>query len=408
MVKGWLKNYSQGPRLLQLGFYWMILVVLALFIFNYPADLTQARFFGTVTALGLLLIINIFWNHPPSEAHSRLGTAQDWLFLILSAGLILIAAWLSNQNEVIYLVTIVCAQASFRHGPLAGLTFGVINLLLWLGYQLLSQANLTTIIATESALATGIISVVLLMTLLDRYMQQTRRAEALLKELQAANAKLAQAAEKEKELAIAEERVRLARDIHDGLGHHLTSLKIQLQVAGKLVERNPQAAAQAIQVCQAEAHRALEDVRNSVSLMRQPLSERQPLEVRLAALVGDFQRNTQIPASFDCYGEVLELSAFMDEPLYRTAQEGLTNVQKHARDASRVAVRLFYEPLAVRLSVEDDGNGSAQEGTSPGSGFGLMGLRERAEKLGGSVTGGPQPGGGYKLETSLSLERDPL
>ena len=406
MVRGWLKNYSQGPKLLQLGFYWIIIVVLFIFIFNYPADLTQARFFGTITSLSLLLILNITWNHPGSEIPSRLQTAQEWLFLILSAALILIAAWLSRQNEVIYLVMFVCAQASFRQGLLAGLIFGVVNLLLWLGYQLLLRANLTTIVATEAALVTGIFSVLLLMTLLNRYIQQTRRAEALLNELQVANAKLAQAAEKEKELAIAEERVRLARDIHDGLGHHLTSLKIQLQVAGKLVERNPQAAAQAIQVCQDEAHQALEDVRNSVSLMRQPLSERQALEARLAALVNDFRRNNQLSANFDCSGDRLELSAFMDESLYRTAQEGLTNVQKHARAASRVTVRLFYEPAAVRLSVEDNGNGPGLEGTSPGTGFGLVGLRERAEKLGGSVTSGFQPGGGFKIETHIPLERD--
>jgi signal transduction histidine kinase len=406
MLKGWLKNYSQGPKLLQLGFYWIIIVVLFIFIFNYPADLTLLRFIGTVTSLSLLLILNIVWNRPSPEIPSRLHTVQEWSFLILSAALILIAAWLSKQNEVIYLVTFVCAQASFRQGLLAGLIFGAINLLLWFGYQLLLQANLTTIIATEAALMTGIVSVLLLMTLLNRYIQQTRRAEALLNELQVANAKLAQAAEKEKELAIAEERVRLARDIHDGLGHHLTSLKIQLQVASKLVERNPQAAAQAIQVCQAEAHQALEDVRNSVSLMRQPLSEKQALEARLNSLVNDFQRNTQLSANFDCSGDPLELSAFIDESLYRTAQEGLTNVQKHALGASQVSVRLFYEPAAVRLSVEDDGKGPDQESTSPETGFGLVGLRERAGKLGGGVTSGYQPGGGFKVETHIPLERD--
>jgi len=75
----------------------------------------------------------------------------------------------------------------------------------------------------------------------------------LLKDLQAANAALRAAHQKEKELAIAEERMRLARDIHDGLGHHLTVLSIQLQAAEKLVERNPQAAAEALRVSRSEA-----------------------------------------------------------------------------------------------------------------------------------------------------------
>jgi signal transduction histidine kinase len=406
MVRGWLKNYSPGPKLLQLGFYWIIIVVLLLFIFNYPADLTQIRFFGTVTSLTSLLIINIVWNRPFSEVPSRLHTIQEWLFLILSSALILIAAWLSKQNEVIYLVTIVCAQASFKKGPLAGLIFGVVNLLIWFGYQLLLGANLTTVIATEAALATGIVSVLLVMIILNRYVQQTQRAEALLKELQMANAKLAQASKKEKELAVAEERVRLARDIHDGLGHHLTALSIQLQVAGKLVERNPLAAAQAIEVCQTEAQRALEDVRHSVELMRQPLSEEQPLESRLTNLVNDFQQHTQLSADFTCSGDPVELSPIMDESLYRTAQEGLTNVQKHAQSASQVSVRMIYEPAGVRLSVEDNGQRSSQEEKSPGTGFGMVGLRERAEKLGGALTAGSQPGGGFKIEIDIPIGGD--
>jgi len=77
-------------------------------------------------------------------------------------------------------------------------------------------------------------------------------------------------------LAIAEERMRLARDIHDGLGHHLTVLSIQLQAAEKLVERNPQAAAEALRVSRSEAQAALEEVRHSVGVMRQPPAKASP------------------------------------------------------------------------------------------------------------------------------------
>jgi signal transduction histidine kinase len=94
-----------------------------------------------------------------------------------------------------------------------------------------------------------------------RYAEQKAHAEALLRELQVANAELAAAREREKELAVAGERLRLARDIHDGLGHHLTALNVQLQAAAKLVGRDPDRAASAIAICREEAQAALDEVR---------------------------------------------------------------------------------------------------------------------------------------------------
>jgi signal transduction histidine kinase len=246
---------------------------------------------------------------------------------------------------------------------------------------------------------------VLLMTLLERYSQQTKRAEALLAELQAANAALEAARQQETDLAVAEERVRLARDIHDGLGHHLTVLSIQLQAAEKLAARNPQAAAEAIQACRAEAQAALGEVRHSVAVMRQGFAEYRSLAETLQSLIQNFDRRTGIRTTFECAGEPRELPEAARETLFRAAQEGLTNAQKHAQGAQRVAVRLIYTPYAVRLAILDDGHGPSTDETHSPAGFGLAGLRERAAQLGGSLQSGPRPApqGGFAIEISIPI-----
>jgi signal transduction histidine kinase len=243
----------------------------------------------------------------------------------------------------------------------------------------------------------------------NRSYQQTRRAESLLKDLQAANLALKAAHQKEKDLAVAEERMRLARDIHDGLGHHLTVLSVQLQAADKLVERNPQAAAEAIRLSRAEAQAALEEVRHSVGVMRQLPAESQPLEEMLKNLIHDFDQHTGLESQFERTGEPVELSSFAGQTLFRTVQESLTNAQKHGKGVKHILVKLEYTSEAVRLLVSDDGQ--PPDATSAGpAGYGLQGLRERVDQLGGEFCCGPRASGGFQVDVCIPLQevtRDP-
>ena len=396
----------QGPRLIQLCVYWIIFIVLLIFVINYPAGLAQWRFFGTVIALVFLLALNVAWAAPNPDGAAELSAAKDWAFLILSAGFILAAAILSGQTDIAYMISLQAAQAAVKRGAWpAGFVYGAGNLLVWLLYMVWKGTAWSEIIAVESSLMIGLVMILLFVTLVKRYADQTKRAEALLKELQAASRELEEAHQKEKNLAIAEERVRLARDIHDGLGHHLTVLSIQLQAAGKLVERNPQAAAEAIQVCRLETQAALEEVRHSVSFMRQAPGENRPLPETLASLVESFGQHTGLRASFAVAGDPIEPSPFAREAFFRATQEGLTNVQKHAINASCVAVRLVYEAGSIRLSVLDDGvQSKGGSSTDDPHGFGLEGLCERAVQLGGVLHSGPTLSGGFELEVSLPIE----
>jgi signal transduction histidine kinase len=264
-------------------------------------------------------------------------------------------------------------------------------------------AENASMVSFASSLGIGILFVSFLSILLDRYSRQTIRAEGLLRELQAANARLEAARQNEKELAIAEERVRLARDIHDGLGHHLTVLSIQLQAADKLVSRNPQAAAEAIKQSRIEAQAALDEVRHSVSVMRQSPAETQPLPDVISDLVNDFDQRTGLRATFTQAGSTVELPSFTRQTLYRTVQESLTNATKHAKNVETITVELEYLPGNVRLVVTDDGKIAESIPDRP-PGYGLVGLRERVEQLGGSIQSGPHSPCGFEVEVNIPIQ----
>jgi signal transduction histidine kinase len=280
--------------------------------------------------------------------------------------------------------------------------FGLLNLGVTLAIIRNLGASNDVLLRAGSQIAVGIIFVLVFVLLVDRARLETQRAESLLKDLRTANLQLKAAHQKEKELAIAEERMRLARDIHDGLGHHLTVLSIQLQAADKMVKRDPQAAAKAIRLSRAEARAALEEVRQSVGMMRQSPADSQPLPELLATLVRDFSQHADLQASFEQSGAPIDLSSFARQTLFRAVQESLTNVQKHGRGVTQIEVLLKYARAAVRLVVRDDGQ--APEPAPGGTGFGLTGLRERVERLGGSLSSGRGRDGGFEVELRIPLQ----
>jgi signal transduction histidine kinase len=408
-IKAWFKTNTQGLRLLQLCVYGAILIVLAIFLVNHSPNLAEWRFYGTVVALAFLLVLNITWANPRPPASARLHIAQQWAFLIPSSILILAIVWMSGQFDAAYLLSILCIQAGFKRGVWpAGLIFGAANLAAWLVLQMAMGMPAATIGMVESYLASGIVFALLATTLLERYSNQTKRAERLLEELQTANLELKAAHQKETDLAIAQERLRLARDIHDGLGHHLTVLSIQLQAASKLVARDPQAASGAIETCRSETQAALEEVRHSVSVMRQSPQVDQSLPEALAALAQSFDRLTGLQVSFELVGNAFDLAPIARQTFYRAVQEGLTNAQKHAKDAQHIHMRLAYEPQFVRLLVQDDGQGLSAGAPSGPAGFGLEGLRERVEQLGGVFHSGSGETGGFELEICIPIRGDNL
>jgi signal transduction histidine kinase len=408
-IKAWFKTNTQGLMLLQLCVYGAIFIVLVIFLVNHPAKLAEWRFYGTVIALASLLILNITWANPRPPTSVKLHIAQQWAFLVSSSALILSIVWMSGQFDAAYLLAILCIQAGFKRGVWpAGLIFGAANLAAWSALLLAMGMPAASIVLVEAYLASGIVFALLATTLLERYSNQTKQAERLLQELQTANLELKAAHQKETDLAIAQERLRLARDIHDGLGHHLTVLSIQLQAASKLAGRDPQAVAEVIEICRSETQAALEDVRHSVSVMRQSPEVDRSLPEALTSLAQSFDRLTGVDVSFELVGSAFDLSPIARQTFYRAVQEGLTNAQKHAQDVQYIDIRLVYEPQSVRLSVRDDGQGLSAEALPTLAGFGLEGLRERVEQLGGVFRSGPGKTRGFELEICIPIRGNSL
>ena len=235
--------------------------------------------------------------------------------------------------------------------------------------------------------------------------EQRDRAERLLRQLEESNAELEQAhrrlqeyADEVEELTIVRERTRLAREIHDILGHHLSILSIQLETISKLQERDPARAAIEITDARRIAAQSMQEVRNAVATLRPASITSLSLTEALAQPGKEFEHSSPGTAlTLDFETELPALPPDISVALYRAVQEALTNIRKHAR-ASKALVRLRYEGGVIELLVQDNGQGASRDATQQqGGGFGLIGLRERIELLGGRVCYGPAEQGGYRV-----------
>jgi signal transduction histidine kinase len=224
---------------------------------------------------------------------------------------------------------------------------------------------------------------------LSRAILDAERARAA---LAVANQQLRAYAAQREELAAERERNRIAREIHDGLGHYLTTIHMQLQAARAILDRDRPRAEATLIKAQRLAQEALGDVRQSVAALRSEPAEHRSLPQLLAALADD-AKHAGLATSLAVRGEPRPLGHHTEQTLLRAAQEGLTNVRKHAA-AERVSLTLDYQhPALVRLCVRDDGRGAQ----TAGSGFGLVGLRERAQQLGGRLEVVTAQGAGFTL-----------
>lgn len=220
-----------------------------------------------------------------------------------------------------------------------------------------------------------------------------RRNHELLTDLQTAQDKI-------KELAVSEERNRLAREIHDGLGHYLTATTMQIQGAKAVLESTGAsaqlpAALGALGKAETLLQEALADVRRSVTALRITPGSNHSLAETLADLAHAHRIPDQLDVQFTQTGTPRNLNPQVGLTLHRVAQEGLTNIHKHAH-ASHVTLLLGYDRDQIRLTIGDDGKGAGTDDAV--GGYGLIGLRERVQLVGGAVNIRSASGQGFQLE----------
>jgi len=205
--------------------------------------------------------------------------------------------------------------------------------------------------------------------------------------------------ERSAQLGAAEERNRLAREIHDTLAQGLTAVSLQLESADALLEANaaPEQVRQAVQQAMSLTRTNLEEARRSVMDLRAAPLERRSLTEALVLLA------EQMPFAVDFLvtGGSQPLSPRIESGLYRIAQEALANVRQHAQ-ATKATVQLVLTPAAVTLTIEDDGRGFDMAQVSPNR-FGLVGLNERVKLLNGRFRLESSPGEGTRVEVRLPL-----
>lgn len=239
--------------------------------------------------------------------------------------------------------------------------------------------------------------------LAKREQEAREQSDALLGELRAAHRQLQEYAEQAGELATTRERNRLAREIHDSLGHYLTIINVQLETALAFRSRDAERAEHAVGAAKRLASEALTDVRRSVAALCPSALDRLSIPEAIAAQVADFREDGGLAVELLIEGDEGHGSEASGLVLYRAVQEGLTTIRKHA-DARTVNVRLRFGPATVALTIVDDERGIAAalpDGPRAEGGVGLTGLRERLALLGRTLEFRPGPAGGTALDARL-------
>jgi signal transduction histidine kinase len=226
--------------------------------------------------------------------------------------------------------------------------------------------------------------------------------------LELLNAQLADEQELRARWAVAEERGRIARELHDVVAHSVSVMVVQAGAARRSVAGNPDQATAALTQIEDTGRQALAEMRRLLGLLRDGKDgaaaalDPQPSLAHLDGLLAA-TREAGLPVELAVEGEPRQLPAGIDLSAYRIVQEALTNSLKHAGPA-RAVVRVCYGSRALEVQVWDDGRGGVRNGRAEGDGHGLIGMRERVALFGGSLEVGSRPGGGFLVAARLPLD----
>ena len=361
----------------------------------FALDRLEYRLFGEETPLRAALILFVI----RILLYEGVAWSDDYHYsLLLTLFLTLLGLWYFGSLIGVELAILACIDYAFHQ---------MANTPNWVSDPNNLQADIVFLLALGFTLAVG--------QVLVREKASRTRSESLYAELEQAHQELGEAhqqlrlyAGQVEELATAKERNRLAREIHDGLGHYLTIINVQLEKALTYRDRSPEEEVQAVRDAKRLASEALQDVRHSVSTLR-ATDDAFVLTQALHTLV-ERLRAAQLTVEIRIDGceEGYSQQALM--ALYRAAQEGLTNIQKYAHAAS-AQLHLHFGEASATLGLSDDGPGfdpAQLTDLRPGreGSYGLQGVRERLELLGGTVRVESSSGQGTSLYATVP--KDPL
>ncbi|HEY3870502.1 MAG TPA: sensor histidine kinase [Actinocrinis sp.] len=294
----------------------------------------------------------------------------------------------------------VAEQSQRRRGLVAsGLAVGAIVVMhALLRPALLGPENLALIALAGLAVAAG---------------DSSRNRRAYLAEVEQRAARAEQERDRDARRRVTEERLRIARDLHDSVGHHLALISVQAGVADRMLDGSPRQAHDALAHVKAASRSALGELRDTIGLLREPDEPAAPTEPMIGLdglddLVASFRRSG-LEIERQVEGASRRLAPAVDLTAYRVIQESLTNVYKHAGGPGNPGARisLAYGAAALSITIDNDGSAGATDdggGAMIESGHGIVGMRERIAAIGGELRAGPRPGGGFRVAATLPLQ----
>jgi signal transduction histidine kinase len=362
----------------------------------------------------------------------------DWLPVLLVPFVLVIDAALSAQGEPLGVVNVLCGfvactpLALRRHVTfpvLAPLVVGGVILVLWqlhpantvvvipmvAMFELalngdrrrslwMSLALVPCVVISVVPFASGFSHVASIVVRNVALVLLAIAAGDVIRSRRVSEQRLVQTAEQQTLRRVGEERLRIAREIHDVVAHAMTAINVQAGVAAHLLERDPGQAYDALRNIKHTSGAALTDLRSTLEVLRDP-SAAAPLGPPaglgdIAELTGGL-RSAGVTVTLDV-DSATGVPAPVQSVAYRIVQEALTNVARHAR-ASRATVSVHREPGAIAVDVTDDGAAAPDALTARTPGNGIRGMRERAAALGGTLGAGPAPGRGWRVQAWLPM-----
>ncbi|MYR45397.1 sensor histidine kinase [Streptomyces sp. SID5910] len=240
---------------------------------------------------------------------------------------------------------------------------------------------------------------------------RTRRA--YFAQLEERNARLEKEREAQAKVAVAAERARIARELHDVVAHNVSVMVVQADGAAYVLDAAPDQAKKALETISSTGRQALAEMRRLLGVLRtgehQEAGEYVPQpDVQQIEDLVEQCRTSGLPVDFKVEGTPRQLPSGVELTAYRIVQEALTNTRKHGGPNAGASVRLVYFDDGLGLLIEDDGKGAPhelyEEGGFDGQGHGLIGMRERIGMVGGTLDAGPRPGGGFRISALLPLK----
>ncbi|WP_042426883.1 sensor histidine kinase [Streptacidiphilus anmyonensis] len=366
-----------------------------LFLLSMLEAITQDSMGQVLLALVLCTLVAIRRRHPDFAlwaavavafvqlAYGRNIHASDLALLVLGYGAAAFGKpWTSRAALAL----------GFVSGPLAFVAF----------------SDTSMLVRPQDVVASLIASTPFVLAWLLGRFTSIRRAYYL--ELEDRAARLERERDAQSKVAVAAERARIARELHDVVAHNVSVMIVQADGASYVMDASPEQAKEALVTIAATGRQALAEMRRLLGLLRSEESTGeyvpQPGVEQLPDLLEQV-RSAGLPVEFLVEGDPRPLPRGVELTAYRIVQEALTNARKHGGPAASATVRIRFQDSDLAMVIEDDGRGASAElvhaGGEDGYGHGLIGMRERVGMVGGSLDAGPRAGGGFRIEAVLPL-----